>query len=137
MEHIHSVPGKLEVYWNDEAKAIVDVWSSYFISLPEFKEATIGKGLEYAKAHGGRAYIVDSSKAVGAFTQEIQAFIDSDIFPAYAKGGIKYFITITGKSAVTKLTVSSYSAKLGPHGIQLVEVDSVPSAVEWLKLNAG
>lgn len=137
MEHVHSVPGKLEVYWEEKAKAIVDVWSSYYISLAEFKEATIGKGLEYAKSHGGHAYIVDSSNAKGAFTQEIQDFIDSDIFPAYAKGGIKFFITITSESAVTKLTVSSYSAKLGPHGIQLVEVDSVGSAVEWLKQNVG
>jgi hypothetical protein len=136
MERIFSVPGKMEVYWEERAKAIVDVWESYFISLEEFREATLAQGLKHAMGHGGHAYIVDSSRAKGAFSQEIQDFIDSDVFPAYAKGGIKYFITITAQSAVTRLTVSEYSSKLGPHGIRLVEVHSVEAAVDWLRDNA-
>ena len=63
-------------------------------------------------------------------SQEIQAFIGSDIFPEFTKNGIKYFITITSQvSALTKMTVKTYSAKTGPHGIQLVELNSVIDAV--------
>ena len=37
---------------------------------------------------------MDSSTAHGAFSQEIQSFIGSDVFPAFAKHGIRYFITL-------------------------------------------
>lgn len=131
---IHSIPDKLEVTWREDVKAIIDHWISYSVSLDEFKEAVLVKGLDYSKAHGGRAWIVDSSEAHGSFTQEIQAFIGSDIFPAFAKNGVKYFITISSKvSSMTNLTVRSYSAKVGPNGLQLLEVNSVNDAVLWLK----
>ena len=133
---IHSVPEKLEVTWNDEVKAIIDTWSTYHISLEEFKEAVLVKGLDHAKANGGIAWIVDSSKAKGVFTPEIHNFIGTDIFPAFAKNGIKYFITITSQvSAITKLTVRNYSAKTGPNGLKLVELNSVKDAILWLKAN--
>jgi len=94
------------------------------------------KGLNYAKTHKGIAWIVDSSEAKGSFPPEIQEFIGSDVFPAFAKNGIKYFITITSKeSALTRMTISTYSAKTGPHGLQLLEVNSVDDAIEWLKNN--
>jgi hypothetical protein len=133
---LHSIPGKLEVTWLEDVKAIVDTWSNYSVSLEEFKDSVLNKGLKHAKAHGGVAYIVDSGTAKGVFSQEIQSFIDSDVFPAFAKGGIKYFITITSQvSSVTKMTIKSYSAKAGPHGLKLVELNSVNDAVEWLKVN--
>ena len=133
---LHSIPGKLEVEWMGDVKAIVDTWSNYNVTLEEFRDSVLNKGLKHAKANGGVAYIVDSSTAKGVFSQEIQAFIDSDVFPAFAKGGIKYFITITSQvSSVTKMTVKNYSAKAGPHGLKLVELNSLKDAVEWLKLN--
>lgn len=134
---IHSIPGKLEVSWRSDVKAIVDHWISYGVSLDEFKEAVLVKGLNHAKSNGGVAWIVDSSEAKGSFTQEIQDFIGSDIFPAFAKNGVKYFITISSAvSSLTNLTVKSFSAKVGPNGLQLLEVKSVDDAVMWLKEHA-
>ena len=135
--NVHSIPGKLQVTWRDDVKAIVDTWSTYFVSLDEFKTAVLEKGLSHAKANGGVAWIVDSSSAKGVFSQEIQDFIGSDVFPAFASIGIKYFITITSQvSALTKMTVKTYASKTGPHGLQLVELNSVDDAVAWLKANA-
>ncbi len=136
MEKVCSIPDKMETTWSNEAKCIVDTWTSYIVTIDEFREAVLVKGLDHSKANGGIAWIVDSSTAKGSFRQEIQDFIGSDIFPAFAANGIKYFITITSQaSAITKMTVSSYSAKAGPCGLNLVEVDSVENAIEWLKLN--
>lgn len=131
--NVYSVPGMLDVAWHSDAKAIVDTWSSYDISLDDFKEAVLNKGLTFAGPKGVQAWIVDSSQASGAFSQEIQAFIGSEVFPAFAKVGVKYFITITSQvSAITKMTVRTYQAKTGPHGIKLVEAGSVDEAKEWL-----
>ena len=131
---IHNIEGKLTVNWNSEVKAIIDTWTNHFVTLKEFSDSVLIKGLKHAKANGGRAWIVDSSKAKGAFSPEIQKAIGEVIFPAFSQNGIKYFITITPKeSAVAKMTVSKYTAKAGPHGLKLLEVNSVNDAIKWLK----
>ena len=135
--NVFSIPGKLDVTWNGEVKAIVDTWTDYAVTLEDFSDAVLNKGLSHAKVNGGVAWIVDSSKAVGVFSDEIQAYIGTDIFPAFAANGIKYFITINSEvSSLTKMTVRSYAAKTGPHGLQLVEVASADDGVMWLKENA-
>ena len=133
---IYSIPGKLVVTWEASVRAVVDTWTDYEITVEEFKTAVLEKGLGYAKANRGQAWIVDSRTSVGNFTGECQAFIDSDIFPAFAASGIKYFITIKSENPLTNLTIRSYQAKTGPHGLQLVEVSNIEDAVEWLRENA-
>ena len=131
---IHKIEGKLTVTWNNEVKAVIDTWIDHFVTLDQFNESILQKGLKHAKANGGRAWIVDSSNAKGAFPQSIQKAIGEVIFPAFSKNGIKYFITITPKqSAIARMTVSGYSAKTGPNGLKLLEVNSVNDAIQWLK----
>jgi hypothetical protein len=133
---IHSIPGKLEIIWLEEVKAILDKWTNYNITLSDFKEATLRKGLRHSANNDGRAYIVDSSEAIGVFSKEIQEFIETDIFPAFATNGIKYFITINSKkSAITEINVKVYSEKVKPAGITLVEMDSLDQAIDFLKQN--
>jgi hypothetical protein len=135
-QKVHEIPGRLTVEWDDQVKAMIDTWTNYTVTLDQFKEAVMKKGIGHATGKGVKAWIVDSSAATGAFAQDIQAFIGSDCFPAFAKIGVKYFITINStKSAVTKMTVKAYSAKTGPNGLKLVEVDSVADAIDWVKKN--
>lgn len=134
---IHSIPGKFEVNWLDDVKAILDKVTNYSISLEEFKEAVLDKGLNHSIANGGIAWIVDSSAAEGIFNAEIQNFIGSDVFPAFAKNGIKYFITINSKTNIlTSMTVKTFQSKTKPHGLKLVEVNTVEDAKNWLKQNS-
>ncbi len=137
MEKLHEIAGNLTVQWVPEVRAVLDTWSNYTVSLAAFREAVMDKGLAHARQHRGQAWIVDSSTARGSFPQDIQNFIGSDLFPAFAEAGIKWFITISSASAITKMTISSYTSKLGPSGIQLVEAASAEGAIEWLKKNAG
>jgi hypothetical protein len=130
---VHEIPGTLLVEWNDEVKATVDTWSTYLITVPQFREAILDKGVAYAKAHGGRAWIMDATKAKGAFSPEIQKLIETEVFKAFAANGIKYFITIKSASAVTNMSIKSFTAHLGPCGIQMVEVPDVNKAIAWLK----
>jgi hypothetical protein len=132
-EVIHTLPDRLTVTWEAEALAIVDTWTSYQVGVDEFRVAVLEKGLGWARKHGGRAWVVDSSSARGAFSQAVQELIGSEIFPAFAANGITHFITIKSTSAVTNLSIASYTSKLGPNGIQLVELPSVALALEWLK----
>lgn len=133
---IYKIPGKLEVTWNDEYKVIIDIWTNYSITIDELREAVFEIGVNYSKTRGSKAWIVDSSNAKGSFTAEIQNLIGKELFPLFEQIGIKYFITITSKvSAVTKMTVSTYSNKLVSQGLSLVEVESVEDALKWIKEN--
>jgi hypothetical protein len=132
MEQFHAIPGKLTCCWDDRSGAIVDTWQHYFVSLAEFKEAVMKKGVDFARAHRAKAWIVDSSGAKGVFSQEIQDYIASDVFKKFAEIGIKHFITINSQSTVTNMTIKSYTAKAGPCGLQLVELASADLAITWL-----
>ena len=135
---VYSISKKLTVTWNEEIKAIIDTWQSYFVTQFEFEQAVLVKGLNHAKANGGIAWIVDSSNARGAMPQFMINFIDTDIFPAFVENGIKYFITISeGATKIAKKTVSQYSQITEKNGLILVEVKSLEEAISWLKSNAN
>jgi hypothetical protein len=132
---IHSIKGKLEVHWLENVRAIQDKWYNYSVTPEEFKEAVLLKGLSHSKKNKGFAWIVDSSDATGIFTQQIQKFIEADVFPAFAAAGVKYFITVPPqKVGLTSMTVKAYSEKVGPAGITLIEVESFDQAIATLKL---
>jgi hypothetical protein len=138
MTRIHEIRGKLLATWLDDVRAVLDTWATYDISLDDFRETVVVKGVDYARAHGGVAWIVDSSTAVGSFSDEIQRFILTDVYPAFARVGIRHFITITSKvSLATRRTVSRYAANTKVYGIQLVEAENVEAAKEWLRRNAS
>ncbi len=132
---VYEIPGKLKVEWEPEVRAIVDTWTTYFVSLDEFREAVLTKGVDHAKANGVQAWIVDSHNAKGVFSPEILDFIGSDVLPTFAEIGIKYFMTINAEDALTRITVNQYSAQVGPHGMKLLKGSSAAGAIEWLKKN--
>lgn len=120
--------------WQADVHAVLDTWTSYHITLDEFKDAVIVKALGFAKKNGGTAWIVDSSKATHAFSREIQKFIAEEQMKLFFDNGIKFFLIIKPEvPGLTSLTVRSYSASADPAGIQLVDVSSVTDAILWLK----
>jgi hypothetical protein len=133
---IFELSNKLLCEWDSDAKVVIDTWTTYNVSLAEFKEAVLVKGVNYAKACGVIAWIVDSSRAKGVFSQEIQRFIETDIFPTFTKIGVRYFITINSESALTNMTISQYRAKAGSNGLNLLNATNTQSAIEWLMKNA-
>jgi hypothetical protein len=130
---VHEIPGVLLVEWNDDVRAMVDTWSNYAIKVPQFREAILNKGVAYAKAHGGRAWVMDATKAKGALPQDVQKLIETEVFKIFAAIGIKYFITIKSASALTNMAIKSFTAHLGPCGLQMVEVPDVNHAIAWLR----
>jgi hypothetical protein len=122
--------------WCEDVRAIWDKWISYNVTLAEFKQSIMVKGLAVAKARHAVAWIADASEARGVFSQEIQDYIARDVFKSFALIGIKYFVSVQAKSATTKLGVMRYQTQLGPHGIQLVEVASIEGAFAFLQEQA-
>lgn len=130
---VHEVPGTLVVEWNDEVRAMVDTWSSYGITVPQFRDAILNKGLTYAKTHGGRAWVMDATAAKGAMGEDVQKLIEAEVFKAFAAIGIKYFITIKSGSAITNMSIKNFTSHVGPCGIQMVEVPDRNKAIAWLR----
>ena len=65
---VNEIPGKMTSYWHPKAKAVVDCWTSYDVTLDEFRIAVLEKGLAFSKANGGHAWVVDSHTATGSLT---------------------------------------------------------------------
>ncbi len=132
---IHEIPNKLLCEWDSESKAVIDTWTTYNISLEEFKESVLIRGVNHGKANGVKAWIVDSHNARGVFSQEIQEFINSDVFPTFANIGVKYFMAISSDNAITNLTISQYTTSAGPHGLKVLNGSSAEGAIDWLIKN--
>lgn len=135
--NVHSIPGKLTVQLRKDVKAILDTWKSYDVTVDQFKEAVLDKGIGSAKVNRCESWIVDSSDAEGTFSKEIQDFIGSDVFPEFTKNGIKNFITIKSeKSALTRISENGFKVKAGPRGLKLVEAENLETAIDWIKKNS-
>ena len=133
---IYEIPNKLLCEWDSAAKAVIDTWETYSVTLAEFKEAVLIRGVNHAKTNGVNAWIVDSHKAKGVFSKEIQEFIGTTIFPTFARIGVKFFVTINSENALTNLTISEYKSKAGPNGLQLVSGSNIADSIEWVKKNS-
>lgn len=130
---VHEIPGVLRVEWNDDAKAMIDTWSNYMITVPQFREAILEKGVAHGKVYKSQAWIVDSSRAKGAFPQDVQKLIETEVFKTFAAIGVKYFITIKSASAITNMSIDRYTAQCGPAGLQMIELPDQDTALQWLK----
>lgn len=131
---IFEVDGNLKVDWNTDAKAIIDTWTSYSITLEGFKNC-IDQGINHSIANRGIAWIIDSRKAEGQFSEEIQHYIVSDVLPKFAKNGIKYFMIIDSFDAETNSTINYFAEKANEFGIKVIKGSSVKGALNWLVKN--
>ena len=130
---VSEVPGILRIEWNSEGNTMVDTWTKYSITVEQFRQAVLIQGIAFAKAHGVKSWVMDAAQAKGAFSPDVQKMIETENFPIFAKAGIKYFMTIKSASAITNMSIDKYAAKLGPNGIQMVDVPDLKGAIAWLK----
>ena len=67
------------------------------------------KGIAFAKTHEVKSWVMDDAQAKGAFSPGCS------------------------ESAITNMSIDKYAPKLGPNGIQMVEVPDLKGAIAWLK----
>lgn len=128
-----SVPGKVVSSWLASEHTVIDAWESFFITLADFKKAIFDTALPQAAKLGATAWIVDTSKAKGVLADDVLAFITGQGHALFAAKGIKHFITVRPKSATAALSFQRVEKVVGPSGMQLVTVDSVEAAIEFLR----
>ncbi len=119
-----------------DAGAMIDTWESMLISAEQFRAHIFDIGVPYARAHGINCWIVDTSKAKGVFRKEVLELIDKEVAPSFAAIGIKYFITITPESALTKLTVNKIEELNAADGMNVFSLSSTEEALNWLMQEA-
>ena len=127
---IYQVAGFMQGLHDPRHQAILDTWSSLLITQEQFKKSIYDIGVKFAQTNGVKYWIVDTSKAVGVFKKEVQAFIDSTVAPKFAEIGIVYFFIVLPQSAIAKLS-AKHIAKINDEqkGMQTVQVRSVEEAL--------
>ncbi len=129
----YELPGHLVSEFDSEVKAVINLWTNYSITLEEFKEAVFVNGVNHAKNYGAVAFITDAKDCTGEFSPEIQKFIATDVLPTFTKIGVKYFLIIKSGYIYTNKTIETFTSTAGPNGLKLIEADSTPGAIAWLK----
>jgi hypothetical protein len=133
---IHTIPNKLTVSWNSNVSAVVAKWDNFFITFEEYSAAIIDSAINFGLNHSVRAWIIDASAAKGALHPDIVKLIETDVYPALVRCGIRNVLLIRPQfNALSKLTVASYTNKASEFGLNLVKVDNVTEAIKWLMLN--
>lgn len=128
-----SVPGKVTSSWIAQDLTVIDEWESFFITLPQFREAIFDVALPKGAQLGATAWIVDTRNAKGVLPDDVHAFIGTKGHALFAAKGIKFFITVRPKSATAALSFQRVEKVVGPSGMQLVMVDSVEEALEFVR----
>ena len=130
---IFELPNKLLVEWHSEARAIIDTWSSYHVTKEEYEEALMLEGLEHAREKGALAWIADARTATGAFSKELNEYIQKEVLPQFVAVGIKYFITINSTNPDARINVNRFAAMADSLGLQTIKAGSLESSIDWLK----
>lgn len=132
-ERLLELPGKMTLSWLPEHRALLDEWTNYFVTLDEFKQLGAA-ALPHAEPRGGRAWIIDGSRARNVFPPEVQTFIAEHAFAGLVAHHIAYFISIPSQvSTTTNLGIQRYERHAGPSGIQLVTAASLDDALRFLR----
>ncbi len=71
---VNNIAGKMECTWLSDANAILDTCPTYDVSLEDFRRVVLVGAVAQIKSKGAVGYIVDSSSAEGAFSEEIQNY---------------------------------------------------------------
>lgn len=133
---IHTIPDRVKITWRDDINAITEAWTSCDVTVDEFKEAILIKGLGYARDHAARAFIVDTSLCTDSFSGEVEEFIKTTLLPALADNLIKYYITTDlNFHEIAKAGISSLPRESGPGSLETLHVHGIKDAVMWLKEN--
>lgn len=130
---IHSIPNTEDTYWVSDVNAVLEVWNTNTITLKDFNDAVLGEGMNQLRTNKGQALIIDESNMKSTLNPEIQTFLGREVYPALAKNGVKYCITVLPKSKITTTSNKNISPITGPNGIQLLDVNNSEEAIEFLK----
>jgi len=131
---VYDIPGIMNIRLNKDLNTIIVTWFNYHIVQSDLKHAVIDVALNYAVAHNVKFWIADSTNAEGVFSKDCHKYIDNCIFSAFAENGIKYFITLTSEvSALTRLTVKTYSDYTARNGLKLMKFNNLDDALLWIE----
>lgn len=127
--NIFTIDNKIDVSWHPEVVAVLESWTDYDLDLESFRRAVFVKGINHAKASQAKAWILDPGQATGSVSDEIQAMIDQDRFPALAWTGVRYFVTLNPAASDTTVNPDTSNTR----GVQCVETPTLETAFAWLK----
>ena len=134
-KELYNVPGKVVGHHHPDINAIIDTWTSMFISLEDWKSTIYDIGiLDYAPRNGVTTWIIDTSDARSVFPPEVQDFRNSTARLKLEENGIRYLFVVLPQEGIGKFsagkTADIYNDK---GGMRTFEVGSIQEALSILK----
>ncbi len=134
-KELYHVPGKVVGHYHPEINAVIDTWTSLFISLEDFKASIYDIGIaDFAPKNGVTTWIIDTSHGKSVFPPDVQEFRQNIASPKLEEVGVKFLFVVLPDKGIGKFsagkTANIYS---GQHGMQTFEVHSIEEAKNILK----
>ena len=135
-KEIYSIPGKVVGHHDPVLKAIIDTWTSLFITLEQWKSTVYDIGItDYAPKNGVVAWIIDTSKARSSFPPDVQEFREKVAKAKLEDNGVKYLFVVVPEKGFGRLsagrTADLYNDIQG--GLQSFEVQTLDEAKAMLR----
>ncbi len=131
MSIVYEKPGYVKTEVDSSLKAVIVYWENLYDGQI-VKESCLAQ-LEQVKAGKVNKVIVESSKADGVPPQDVQEWFGKELFPQFNANGVKAIITVVPESALTKLAAKRWKNTGSPFGFDMLEVDSLETAIEQAK----
>lgn len=134
-KELYNVPGKVVGHHHPDIHAIIDTWSSLFISLDEWKSSVYDIGIvDYAPKNGVRTWIIDTSTARSVFPPDVQEFREKVAKPKLEENGVQYLFVVLPEVGIGKFSAGKTAQLYDSNGkMQAFEVTSVDEALDILR----
>jgi len=124
--------------WDEKNRVIIQVIDSLmYVTLEDIEYSCLKISFPFARENNAFAWIIDLSNTTGVLLPNYYDFLEEKIFSKLHETPIRYYFPInTSKSFVSQHSARKYYSKVTKYGVQLIEVNSIEEALEWLKNNS-
>jgi hypothetical protein len=132
MKILRDHPGIVRVVLHEDVRALQTTWVT-FHERRDLLRPILDYQLATTSLYQLRFSIVDTSETTGVLDEEQQAWLENDFFPRAAKTGVRALLSVVAKSAVTSLVNKRWQVVATRFGYDVVQVASVPDALEYCR----
>jgi len=128
MSHtIYEKKGHVKVNYKPETKVMYVVWKNLFDQ--KIVRDCCERQLDQVQI-GARILIVDITNSEGVVLEKTQKWLETYLFPGYARAGLRAIITIDSKSPVTQLSSRRWTQAGSDFSFDMVIVKSLKEAAK-------
>lgn len=136
---IATIPKKMNSYWDDDLRCVVDCWTDFHdVQASDVERVILNQVIPFSIRKECTMHIVDISMAQGAFSRESSDFFKTNIVAGMQKSKVKYFVSISSLySPLSNMSMKGFGEQHqtvgGVHWIEARNLDEALAKVRQIE----